>query len=104
MLIPDAQYVKRIRFAAAAIGDRGARLDDQRFMSLGSIPVGRMAGVTQVKVSGKNNVHAAFRKCPHGAFGAANQVALSMLQGKIKWVMTNDDFRNRIWKLRKFFA
>jgi hypothetical protein len=98
------QYIKRIRFTAAAVGDCGTGLHDQRLMSLDSISLGRVAGVTPVKVSRKNNVYPALGKSPHCAFGAANQVPLRMVDGKIKGMMANDDFRNRSGKMPEFFA
>ena len=93
----DAQHVEGVQLAAAARGDRGAGLHDQRGVSGDAVPRGGVARVAEVEVAGQENVGAAARRVPAMAMrGAADEIALGAARRQVEGMVGDDDLGDAV--------
>ena len=86
----QAQHVDGARLASVARRHR-ARLHDQCGVSGNLIPVGRVADMTDVEMSGKEHVGAGGRQLSHRHVGPADQVAVAVRLRHIERVVRDHD-------------
>ena len=69
----DLNDIEGVEFATGPGGGGGAGVDDERRMAGDFVAGAAFAGMTEMQMAGKNEIHAAARKTGHGQVGSSDQ-------------------------------